>query len=115
MARMKAMQPRQLRKHYLKEWREHLAITQDRAMDGLDWSQSKISRIENMKVPLTVDDLYAAANYYGRSAWELLNMDPSKEQEVIDAIDLFPQANEEQRKQIADYARFVIEQSKKAG
>lgn len=112
---MKAQQPRQLRKHYLAEWREYLKITQDRAMDRLGWSQSKISRVENMKIPLTTDDLFAAAEAYGRTAWELLNVDPTKEREVIDAIDLFPQANEEQRKQIADYARFVIEQSKNAG
>lgn len=88
-------------------------------MDGLDWSQSKISRIENMKVPLTIDDLYQAAEYYGRSAWELINVNPLKEREVVDAIDLWPQANEDQRKRIADYARYLIEReandNKKAG
>lgn len=112
---MKANQPRQLRKHFLQKWREHLVITQDRAVERLGWSQSKLSRIENLQIPLTTDDLFAAAEAYGVSAWELLNVDPTKEREVVDAMDLFPQANEEQRRQIADYARFVIEQSKKAG
>lgn len=84
-------------------------------MEGLEWSQSKISRVENMRIPLTLEDLHSAADYYGRSAWELMNVNPTKERAVIDAIDLFPQANEEQRKQIADYAKFIIEQSKRAG
>lgn len=83
-------------------------------MEGLGWPQSKISRIENYQISLTVDDLYQAAEYYGRSAWELLNVDPSKDREVIDAIDLFRNADEDQRKAIADYSRYITSQGNKA-
>lgn len=84
-------------------------------MDGLGWAQSKISRIENFRTALTIDDLYQAAEYYGKSPWDLMNVDPSKEREVVDAIDLFGNADDEQRKAIADFSRYVTERDKRAG
>jgi transcriptional regulator with XRE-family HTH domain len=99
------------RKHYLKEWREHLDITQERAMDRLGWSQSKISRVENLRIPLTLDDLYEAAEAYGRSTYELMNVNPLKEREVVDITDLLLQGNPDQRKQVSDYAEYIIKKS----
>jgi transcriptional regulator with XRE-family HTH domain len=100
--------PRQWRRHFLKEWREYLEITQERAMGLLDWSQSKISRIENGRIRLTLDDLAAAAAAYNRTEFELLNVNPFKDGEVIDLTRLIQQGDAEQRKRIEEYARFVI-------
>jgi len=100
-------QPR-ARRHYLREWREHLGITQERAMERLEWSQSKISRVESGVSPLTLDDLHAAADAYGRTVFELQNVHPGKEREVIDITDLLVKATPEQRKQVADFATYLI-------
>lgn len=110
MARMK--KPKQQRPHFLRKWREHLELTQERAMDRLGWSQSKISRIESFRLPLTTDDLAAAAEAYGRTEFEILNVDPTKEGEVVDIMNRLPSASKDAREEIARFAAFVFSRSK---
>jgi transcriptional regulator with XRE-family HTH domain len=94
-------------RHFLREWRTNLEITQEQAMERLGWSQSKISRIENLQIPLTLDDLEEAAYFYGRSTWELMNVNPLVERDVVDMLPLLERANPRQRKEVADFAEFI--------
>lgn len=114
--RLMAMKPRPAskphRKHFMKAWREKLGITQDQALGRLGWSQSKISRIESSKIPLTIDDLHAAADAYGVTTFEILNVDPSKEREVVDLLPMLERGNAQQRREIAEFAAFVMSRGK---
>lgn len=114
MPRATHQKPKEHARHFLKEWRDKLDITQERAMERLHWSQSKISRIENRRIPLTLDDLEAASFAYGVSAWALVNVNPFKEGEVVDMTGLLDSASPEQRKQVADFAAYVIGRGKEA-
>ena len=75
-------------KHFFKEWREKAGLTQEQAIGRLDWSQSKISRIESGKTPYNQDDLEAAAVAYGCSTTELITVNPLMEREVVDILAL---------------------------
>ena len=75
-------------RHYFREWREKAGLTQDQAIGRLEWSQSKLSRIESSVTPYNQDDLEAAAAAYGCTAADLINVNPLKEGEVIDLLSL---------------------------
>jgi len=81
-------------KHFLAEWREFRDITQERAIERLGWSQSKLSRIENGKTPYSQDDLEAAAVAYDCSVVELLTVNPLKEGQVVDLMRLIRDRDE---------------------
>lgn len=75
-------------RHYLREWREFRQLTQDQAIGRLNWSQSKISRLESGLTPYNQDDLEAAAEAYDCSASELISVNPFKEGSVVDLLKL---------------------------
>lgn len=77
-------------------------------MDRLGWSQSKISRIEGHQTALNVGDLNDAALAYGRSTFELLNVNPHMEREVVDISHMFKSGSPDQQKQIAEYVGFIL-------
>jgi DNA-binding XRE family transcriptional regulator len=108
---MKAARPQRSR-HYLKEWREHLDMTQEVAAPLIGWTQSKLSRIENFQIVLTWDDLLDAAHAYGRKPMELVYINPKVEQTFVETLDRVPEASAGARKQITDYAEFVLEKDK---
>lgn len=87
---------RERTKHYFKEWREHRGLTQEQAVGRLNWSQSKLSRIEAAATPYNQDDLESAAEAYGCEPWQLISVDPSKEGEVVDLVRLLNDAQRDQ-------------------
>lgn len=85
------------RKNYFREWREHLGLTQDRALERLPgWSQSKLSRIEGGKIIWNALDLADLEVAYGKAAHFLLSVHPEKEGEVVDLLQLINDKNREQ-------------------
>lgn len=81
-------------RHYFREWREKAGLTQEQAVGRLEWSQSKLSRIEAGKTPYNQDDLEAAAAAYGASnPTDLINVNPAKEGEVVDILSLLRSAD----------------------
>lgn len=77
------------RKQFFRKWREHLELTQDRALDRLEgWSQPKLSRVESGATVWNANDLADLERAYGVSAELLLNVDPEKEGEVVDLMRL---------------------------
>lgn len=79
---------RKRQKHFFKEWREKLEITQETAINRLGWTQSKLSRIENGHTPYDQDDLETLEEAYGISKESLLGVNPHKEGHVVDILSL---------------------------
>lgn len=80
---------RQARRQFFRQWRKHLDLTQERAVERLEgWSQVKLSRIESGATIWNAYDLADLEAAYGVSAYLLLNVDPSKEGEVVDLMQL---------------------------
>lgn len=77
-------------------------------MGRLGWSQSKISRIENGKTPFDEDDLSAAAEAYGCSPTDLIEVNPAKEGQVVDLMRLLRDADPQLRAEILDFATFKL-------
>ena len=87
--------PRKLPRQFFKLWREHKGLTQERALDRLGWSQSKLSRIESGTTIWNALDLADLEEAYGVSRWNLLNVDPTKDGEVVDLMGLLDDSNRE--------------------
>lgn len=77
-------------------------------MGRLDWSQSKISRVESGKTPFNEDDLAAAAAAYGTTPTSLISVNPLVEGEVIDLMRLLQSAQPDQRKLALDLVQRVL-------
>ena len=95
-------------KHYFAEWREFKQLTQERAIERLGWSQSKLSRIESGRTPYNEDDLAAAAAAYDCSPMDLISVNPLKEGEVIDITRLLKRAPPSTREQILAVVRTLL-------
>lgn len=64
------------RRHFIKEWRVHRGLTQDKLAERLDTSVPTISRIETGKQPYTQDTLEALANALMCEPADLLMRNP---------------------------------------
>lgn len=92
-------------RHYLKEWRKHLGLSQEQVVGRLlDLDDPKLpataaslSRLENGHQPYSERVIEALAFIYGREPWELLGNNPTKEGLVID---LTHKLNEAQQRQV---------------
>jgi transcriptional regulator with XRE-family HTH domain len=83
---------RELRRNFFRQWREKLELTQDRALERLEgWTQSKLSRVETGKIVWNAYDLADLEAAYGVSSDLLLNVDPTKEGDVVDLMRIIRQ------------------------
>jgi len=98
---------RRRQKHFFKEWREYCELSQDRAVERMGWSKSKLSRIENGLTPYNEDDLYAAAEAYSTTPESILTINPLKDGDVVDLVRILRGADPEQRTLIADLAKRI--------
>lgn len=94
--------------NYLRAWREKSALTQDEVTTKLNWSQSKVSRIENGKTPYNQDDLEQLAALYQCTVVDLLKTDPADPNSVWAVLVKAAEARDPQRDQIVSYARFTL-------
>lgn len=83
----------------------HRKLSQEQAADRLDMDRSNLSRIERGHLPYSQGLLEAAAFAYRCEPWDLLNVDPTKEREVVDISDLLKKATPEERAEILGFAR----------
>lgn len=93
------------RRHFLREWRDFRKLTQEQAAERLEMDPSTLSRVERGQVPYSQGLLEAAAIAYSCEPWDLLNVDPNKEGEVVDLTRLLKTATPEERAEIIGYAR----------
>lgn len=96
---------RRLRRHYLKEWREYRNLTQEQVAGRLDIDRSTLSRVENMRIPYSQELIEAAAEAYGCEPWDILNVNPLVERDVIDLTRLLRDASPEDRAAIEGYVK----------
>jgi transcriptional regulator with XRE-family HTH domain len=73
-------------------------LTRERAAERLDWSLSKMSRIESGTTPYSEDDLFAAAEVYQCTPSDLIGVNPLKEGEVVDLLGLLHDASPNARR-----------------
>lgn len=96
---------RKLRKHYMREWRKFRGLTQEQAADRLEITQATLSRIEQLLIPYSQGLLEGAGIAYSCEPWDILNVNPLKEGEVIDLTQILRDASPEVRAEIIGYAR----------
>ena len=97
--------PKQRRRTFIRQWREHRGYSQERLGTILGTSGSMISRIENGQTPYTQDVLEALAEALMTDVASLLMRDPSDPDAVWSIWD---QAKPGERKMIVNIARQVI-------
>ena len=87
MVKKEPIPKRKPHRQFFRKWRKKLGLTQDRALDRLDgWTQSKLSRIETGEIIWNGYDLADLEVAYGVSSELLLNVDPTKDGEVVDLM-----------------------------
>lgn len=67
-----------LRRIFIREWREHRHLSQQRLADRLETSKATISRWENLKREPGLGELAAIANALQCEIADLLSRDPSE-------------------------------------
>lgn len=89
-----AMKNRQLRKHYIKEWRNYRGYSLRKLADMMEsepgepiTSHANLDRIEKLQQPYTQEIIEALAVALQVEVSDLLNVDPTKEGDVVDLID----------------------------
>ncbi len=102
---------RQLRRHYLQQWREHRGLSQEQAAIRLAISRTQLSEIENMRSPYSQGLLEAAADAYGCGPADLILRDPQMPDPAWWVYEALRKASDAQRQQI----RAVIETLLKTG
>lgn len=92
-------------RHYLKEWRQKLGLSQEQVVGRLlelddpklPATAASLSRLENGRQPYSERVIEALAHVYGREPWEMIGNNPLKEGLVID---LTHRLNEAQQRQV---------------
>jgi transcriptional regulator with XRE-family HTH domain len=102
---------RQLGRHFLKEWREHLGLDQEQAAARLGISRTQLSKIENMKSPYSQGLMEAAAEAYGCTVADLVMRNPLNHGAPWSIYDSLQKAPPGTREQI----RAVVETLLKTG
>jgi transcriptional regulator with XRE-family HTH domain len=103
--RIALQKPRQRRRTFFREWREHRGLTQEQLAGRLDTSVASISRIESGTQPYTQDVLEALAEALMTDPASLLMRNPADP----DAIwSIWDQAKSGERQLIEELARSVI-------
>jgi transcriptional regulator with XRE-family HTH domain len=98
--------PKNRRRHFIKEWRLHRGLTQQTLADRLETTKANISRVETLKQGYTQDFLEACAEALGTTPASLIMRDPSKAEE--DGIwSIWELAKPGERLQITEIARTI--------
>lgn len=108
MPRIKRGPNRQLRRHFIKEWRDYRRLTQEQAAERIGVDRTTLGRIESRQIAYTQPILEALADAYRCEPWDLLNRDPSKEGAVIDISEMLRGAEPSELREILGYARGVL-------
>lgn len=94
-----------LRRTFLREWREYRDLTQETAASRIGVSRTLLSKIESAKSPYLQNFLERAAEAYMCEPWDLLNVNPLKEGDVVDLTSMMKRASPEDAAAIIGFAR----------
>jgi transcriptional regulator with XRE-family HTH domain len=98
----------QRRRHFIKEWREKRGLSQEQLAERVGKSRGLIGQLETYRINYTAETLEAIAYALQCEPWDLLNVDPSKEGQVIDVMDLLRKATPEQRERAIGYIEGMV-------
>lgn len=96
---------------FLREWREHREMSQDRAIERLDleasfpFSKGQLSRVERGEQPYSQDLLEALAIIYRCEVWELLERDPSSSARIWE---IYERMTDEQQERLTAVAEALL-------
>lgn len=96
------------RRQYFREWREKRGLTQEQLAERIGKSRGLVAQLESNRTNYTGDTLEALAVALRCEPWDLLNVNPSKEREVVDITDLLREATPEQRAEALGYIRGLV-------
>lgn len=99
---------RQRRRHFIKEWRKFRGLTQDQLASRIGSATSTISQLETGKQGYSEPLLDELADALSCDPWELLNVDPSKEGEVVDLTRMLKNASPEVQAEAIGYVRGLL-------
>lgn len=102
---------RELRRHFLQQWRLQRGLSQEQAALRLDISRTQLSKIENTRSPYSQGLLEAAAEAYGCTVADLLIRDPTLPDAPWSIYETLKKAPADRQKQI----HAVIETMLKTG
>jgi transcriptional regulator with XRE-family HTH domain len=105
MARETKSGTRQLRPHYLREWRQYRSLNQEQASERIGIDRTTLGRIENRRIAYTQPILEAAAEAYSCEPWDLLHRNPLKEGQVIDFLRELQSADPDEQRELLGYWR----------
>lgn len=70
--------PRERQRHYMREWRKYLKLTQEQVAERVEIDNATLSRLERGAIPYNQDILEKIALAYGCDVEDLLSIDPLK-------------------------------------
>lgn len=97
--------PKQRRKTFFREWREHRGLTQEQLADRMETTKANISRVESGKQGYTQDYLEALAIALQTDEASLLMRDPSEPEGIWS---IWENALPGQRRQIVEHSKIII-------
>lgn len=90
--------PKQTR-HYIKEWRKHRGLSQERLAERIEKTHGAISQLETGVTDYTQGMLESLAQALNVEPGDLLTVDPNKEGQIVDLLALLRKATPEQQRQ----------------
>lgn len=100
-------------RHYVREWREHRGLSQERLADRIDKSRGLIAQIESGLTELTLDNMYALAEALQcGEPWDLLRVNPLKEGQVVDITDVLREADSSVKEKALSFVQGLVAGSK---
>ena len=77
--------------HYVKEWRKHRNLSQDRLASRIERGQSWLSQLERFDIDYTQETLEALSNALSCTPADLIMRDPAKEDFIWSIWDKVPE------------------------
>lgn len=99
--------PKRVR-HYVKEWRKHRKMTQEKLAGQIDKSRGLISQIESGETSLSEEMIYALANAFQCEPGDLFRVNPLKAGIVIDITDSLKGAPESVQAEALGFVRGLV-------
>jgi len=94
--------------HYIKQWRKYRGLSQEQLAERIEKSRGLVSQIESFTTNYTEETLEACAHALSCEPWDLLHVNPLKEGQVIDIMDLLRDATPEQKAQAIGFVQGLV-------
>lgn len=101
---------RPMRRQFIAEWRKKRNLTQEQLAERIERSRGLVSQLESGFTAYTAETLNAIADALSCEPWDLLHVDPSKEGQVVDIVDLLRKASPEQKAEAIGYIKGLVRQ-----